>query len=155
MEKWNPREDIIYIIRHLSKLLQADFDRRVAEIGLTGAQARMLFFIIKQTKDKGLEVHQNDIEKEFSLAKSTVNGLTSRLLKTGYIVKRSVNRYAVLEPTQEGINAADKIKNGRVETINKLFTGYTEEEKTRASNVEDYGARCLRKVNWKLVTIKV
>ena len=130
MEKWNPREDIIYIIRHLSKLLQADFDRRVAEIGLTGAQARMLFFIIKQTKDKGLEVHQNDIEKEFSLAKSTVNGLTSRLLKTGYIVKRSVNRYAVLEPTQEGINAADKIKNGRVETINKLFTGYTEEEKT-------------------------
>lgn len=129
MEKWNPREDIIYLIRHLSKLLQADFDRRVSEIGLTGAQARMLFYIIKQTKDKGVEVHQNDIEKEFQLAKSTVNGLVCRLLKTGYIVKRSVNRYAVLEPTKEGIDAADKIKNGRVETINKLFSGYTEEEK--------------------------
>lgn len=129
MENFNCREDIIYLIRHLSKLLQADFDRRVSEIGLTGAQARMLFFIIRNTKEKGLEVHQNDIEKEFALAKSTVNGLVSRLLKTGYIIKRNVNRYAVLEPTEEGINAADKIKKGRVETIDKLFSGYTEEEK--------------------------
>lgn len=129
VEKSNCREDIIYLIRHLSKLLQTDFDRRVSEIGLTGAQARMLFFIIRNKKEKGLEVHQNDIEKEFALAKSTVNGLVSRLLKTGYIIKRNVNRYALLEPTEEGIKAADKIKKGRVETVDKLFSGYTEEEK--------------------------
>ena len=129
MAEFNCREDIIYLIRHLSKLLQADFDRRVCEIGLTGVQARVLFFIIRRTKHDNAEVHQKDIEQEFCLAKSTVNGLISRLLKTGYIVKRNVHPYSVLEPTDEGIAAADKIKQGRIQTVNKLFTGYTEEEK--------------------------
>ena len=129
MSELNCREDIIYLIKHLSKLLQSDFDRRVCEIGLTGVQARVLFFIIRKTKYENIEVHQKDIEREFSLAKSTVNGLISRLLKTGYIVKRNVHPFAVLEPTDEGLAADDKIKQGRVQTVNKLFTGYTEEEK--------------------------
>ena len=123
------KEDIICLIRHLAKLLQADFDNRVAEIGLTGAQARLLFFIIKKSNEN-IEVHQNDLEKEFALAKSTVNGLVSRLLKTGYIIKNNVPPYAVLKPTKEGIAAADKIKQGRIETVNKLFSGYSEEEKS-------------------------
>ena len=129
MSDFNCREDIIYLIRHLSKLLQTDFDRRVSEIGLTGVQARVLFFIIRKTKYENTVVHQKDIENEFSLAKSTVNGLVSRLLKTGYIIKQNVHPFAVLEPTEEGIAAADKIKQGRIKTVNKLFTGYTEEEK--------------------------
>ena len=128
MGNFNFKEDIICLIRHLGKLLQADFDNRVAEIGLTGAQARVLFFIIRKT-DEGEEIHQNDIEKEFSLAKSTVNGLVSRLLKTGYIIKKNVRKYSVLTPTTEGIAAVDKIRQGRIETVNKLFSGYSEEEK--------------------------
>lgn len=129
MEKWNCREDIIYLTKHLAKLLDADFDKRVSEIGLTAAQARCLFFINRKNRLEGLEVHQNDIEKEFCLAKSTVNGLISRLLKTGYIIKKNVHPYAVLEITQEGIDAIGKVKQGRIEVVNKLFTGYTEEER--------------------------
>ena len=129
MADFNCRTDIIYLIKHLSKLLQADFDRRVSEIGLTGVQARVLFFIIRKTTNENIEVHQKDIENEFKLAKSTVNGLVSRLLKTGYIEKRNIHPYSILLPTEDGIKAADKIKNGRIETINKLFSGYTEEEK--------------------------
>ena len=126
----NCRQDIIYLIKHLSKLLEADFDQRVSKIGLTAPQARLLFFIIRKTKIENIEVHQNDIEKEFSLAKSTVNGLVSRLLKTGYINKDVVQRYSILKPTDEGIKAADSIKHGRIETIDKLFQGYSEEEKS-------------------------
>lgn len=129
MGNFNFKEDIICLIKHLAKLLQADFDNRVAEIGLTGAQARVLFFIVRKD-DEGVEIHQNDIEKEFSLAKSTVNGLVSRLLKTGYIIKTNVQRYVVLKPTEEGISAVGKIKQGRKETVNKLFLGYSEEEKS-------------------------
>lgn len=129
MANFDCRNDIIYLIKHLSKLLQADFDRRVSEIGLTGVQARVLFFIIRKTNDEKVEVHQNDIEREFKLAKSTVNGLVSRLLKTGYVTKRNDKKYVVLVPTDVGIEAVGKIKNGRIETVDKLFSGYTEEEK--------------------------
>ena len=132
MDKWNCREDIIYLTKHLGKLLDADFDKRVSEIGLTAAQARVLFFINRMARFESQEVHQNDIEREFCLAKSTVNGLISRLLKTGYIVKKNVHPYAVLEITQEGINAIQKIKEGRIDVINKLFKGYTEEERRTA-----------------------
>ena len=129
MEKWNCREDIIYLTKHLAKLLDADFDKRVSEIGLTAAQARVLFYINRMNHFEQEEVHQNNIEKEFCLAKSTVNGLISRLLKTGYIVKKNVHPYSVLEITQEGVDAIGKIKQGRIDVINKLFSGYTEEER--------------------------
>ena len=76
-----------------------------------------------------VEIHQNDIEKEFCLAKSTVNGLISRLLKTEYIIKKNKHPYAVLEITQEGIDAIEKVKEGRIEVINKLFMGYSDEER--------------------------
>lgn len=132
MEKWNCREDIIYLTKHLGKLLDADFDRRVSEIGLTAAQARCLFFINRKNRFDHLEVHQNDIEREFCLAKSTVNGLISRLLKTGYIIKKNVHPYAVLEITDEGIAAIEKVKQGRIAVINKLFTGYSEDERQNA-----------------------
>lgn len=129
MEKWNCREDIIYLTKHLAKLLDADFDKRVSEIGLTAAQARCLFFINRMNRFEHLEVHQNDIEREFCLAKSTVNGLISRLLKTGYIIKKNVHPYAVLEITDEGVAAIEKVKQGRIDVINKLFSGYTDEER--------------------------
>ena len=129
MNNWNCREDIIYLAKHLGKLLDADFDRRVSEIGLTAAQARVLFFINRKTRFENMEVHQNDIEKEFCLAKSTVNGLISRLLKTGYIIKKNKHPYAILEITQDGIDAIGKVKEGRIDVINKLFQGYSEEER--------------------------
>ena len=131
MNKWDCRKDIMYLIRHLAKLLDADFDRRVAEIGLTGSQTRVLFYINRKTQIEHLEVHQNDIEREFRLAKSTVNGLVSRLLKTGYIIKRNVHPYAVIEMSETGINALSKLRDGRIETVNKLFKGYTPEEQER------------------------
>ena len=127
MENFNCRNDIIYLIRHLSKLLKADFDERVAKLGLTGEQARILFFVYRNSKNN-LVTHQNDIEKHFSLAKSTVNGFVTRLVKNGFIIKRKTHPYAELEITQLGIDAITNIDHGRVETINKLFQGYDEEE---------------------------
>lgn len=127
MENFDCRNDIIYLIRHLSKLLKADFDERVAKLGLTGEQARILFFIYRNTKD-GLVTHQNDIEKHFSLAKSTVNGFVTRLVKNGFLLKRNVHPYAELEITQLGIDAITNIDQGRIETINKLFNGYDDKE---------------------------
>ena len=129
MKPFDCKKDIIYLIRHLAKLLQADFDDRVAKFGLTGAQARILFYINRKTNIEHIEVHQKDIEQEFCLAKSTVNGLVSRLLKTGFIIKKNIHPYAVLETSESGIATIEKIHKGRDDAINKLFQGYTEEEK--------------------------
>ena len=74
-------------------------------------------------------MHQNDIEKDLCLAKSTVNGLVSRLLKTGYILKKNVHPYSILDITDDGIAAIEKIKAGRQATIDTLFAGYTDEER--------------------------
>lgn len=129
MSEPNFQQDIIYLIKHLSKLLQLDFDERLSRFGLTSAQGRVLFFIYKNEKIDKKEVHQNDIEKAFSLAKSTVNGYISRLIKNGFITKKNIHPYASLEITEDGINVISEIKKGRIETTNKLFSGYSEEEK--------------------------
>ena len=130
MENFNCKNDIIYLIRHLSKLLQADFEVRVAQVGLSASQARTLFFINRCRLD-GQEVHQKDIETHFSLAKSTVNGLVSRLERNGFIVKSNSKNYSILTMTELGIQTIEKIKQGRVDTVNKLFSGYSQEEQKR------------------------
>ena len=123
------KKDILYLIKYLAKLLRADYDERVAKFGLTGAQARILSFIYRRNALEQVEVHQNDIEKEFSLAKSTVNGLVSRLLKSGYLIKKNSRPYAVLEVSESGLLIIEEIREGRAETINRIFEGYSEEEK--------------------------
>lgn len=128
MDNFNCKEDVIYLIRHLGKLLQNDFEYRVTQVGLTAAQARTMFFI-NWCRLENTVVHQKDIEQHFSLAKSTVNGLVQRLLKTGMIVKNKDHPYPAIEITQLGIDTIEKLREGRVKTINKLFEGYTEEER--------------------------
>ena len=44
-------------------------------------------------------------------------------------MKRNERKFVVLEPTEAGIKAVDSIRHGRAETIDKLFKGYSEEEK--------------------------
>ena len=125
----NFKDDIIYLIKHLSKLLESDFEQRVSQVGLTGAQARVLFFIFRKNRLENQIVHQNDVEKEFKLAKSTVNGLISRLLKNGFINKKNDSRYVMLEITKLGVNTISSIRQGRIKTIDRLFEGYSPEEK--------------------------
>ena len=130
MKKFNCKTDIIYLIRHLSKLLQSDFEERLAQVGLTASQARTLFFI-DHCRIEGVEVHQKDIETHFSLAKSTVNGLVSRLEKNGFIVKNNTKNYSIITLSDKGSQAIGKIAQGRIDTVDKLLSGYSEEEQQR------------------------
>ena len=131
MEKFDCRNDIIYLIRHLSKLLQADFEMRVAEAGLTAAQARVLLFIGRKTNVDNIEVHQNDVQNEFALAKSTVNGLISRLEKNDFVKRENVKNHVNLTLTEKGNNTISQIRDGRIATINKLFENQSEEQKQK------------------------
>ncbi len=121
-------KDIIYSIRTLNKYLSQDFDNRLSEYGLTGHMGRILFFINGRTNIDNVEVIQADIEKEFQLSKSTVSGMVCRLEKRELIIKEKKSNCAILKPSEKGVEIIKHIKEQRVETLNALFKGFSEEE---------------------------
>ena len=122
------RNDIIFLIKYLSKLLDKDLDARLSEFDLTGQQGRILFYIAKRTHIDNIEVHQNDIENEFHLSKSTVSGIVKRMEKKGVISIEKQHPYAVLKPTEEGECIIHRLKERRTEAVDKLVTGLDKEK---------------------------
>lgn len=126
MENIQKDEDILLLIKFLSKALDADFDKRLSEYGLTVTQGRTLFYITRQNCKKNV-VHQNDIEKQFNLSKSTVSGLIDRLVKKGLIKRVNDSRYVELVPTEEGISIVSHFHNNRQKVVEKLTKGLSPE----------------------------
>ena len=123
------RDDIIFLIKYLGKLLDKDLDARLSEFDLTGQQGRILFYIAKRTNICKLEVHQNDIEQEFHLSKSTVSGLVKRMEKKGVISIEKKHPYANIKIEEAGKNIICHLRMHRDEAIAQLSKGLTEEEK--------------------------
>ena len=124
------KEDIIYLIRYLQKLIDKDFDKRLSEYDLTGQQGRILFFTANKVRE-GIDVHQNDIENEFHLSKSTVSGLVKRMEKKKIITIDKQHPYAIIKPTDNGYSIICHLRKERQESVNKLIEGFKEEDKKR------------------------
>ena len=112
----NKKDNIIYLTIYLRKLIDKDFDNRLSEYGLTGQQGRILFFIFHSEK----EIHQNDIENEFHLSKSTVSGLVKRMEKKGVININKQCRYAVLTVSNKGKEVIEHLKESRQDALETL-----------------------------------
>ena len=125
----NKKNEILYILRYLHKVIDKDFDNRLAEYDLTGQQGRILFFIACKSKYENMEVHQNDIENEYHLSKSTVSGLVKRLEKKGVITIEKQHPYAILRPSEVGNDIIDHLRNKRKESIDTLLKGFSDKEK--------------------------
>ena len=125
----NKKNEILYLLRYLHKVIDKDFDNRLAEYDLTGQQGRLLFFIACKTNYENMEVHQNDIEIEYHLSKSTVSGLVKRLEKKGVITIEKQHPYAILRPSDVGNEIIDHLRNKRKESIDTLLKGFSDEEK--------------------------
>ncbi len=129
MIKPEKKNEILYLIKYLGKIIDKDFDARLAEYDLTGQQGRILFLIAGRTNIHHLEVHQNDIENEYHLSKSTVSGLVKRLEKKGVITIEKQHPYAILRPSEEGNNIVRHVIQQRQEVINKILKDFNENEK--------------------------
>lgn len=129
MVNQNKKDETLYLLRYLHKVIDKDFDRRLAEYDLTGQQGRILFFIACKTNFENIEVHQNDIENEYHLSKSTVSGLVKRLEKKGVITIEKQHPYAILRPSQMGNDIIEHLREKRKQSIETLLSGFTEEEK--------------------------
>lgn len=123
------KEDIIFLIKYLQKLLDCDLDKRLAEQDLTGQQGRILFYINREVTCHGKEVHQNDIEREYHLSKSTVSGIVKRLEKKEIITVEKQHPYAILKPTQKAQDIIHYVCMHRDDTLAQLLKDINEDDK--------------------------
>ena len=124
------KDDIIFLIKYLGKLLDKDLDARLSEYDLTGQQGRILFYIAKRTNLDKEEVHQNDIENEYHLSKSTVSGIVKRMEKKGVISIEKQHPYAVLKPSEKGECIIHQLIEKKTDVDNKLLDGLDEQKRT-------------------------
>ncbi len=128
----NRKNDIIFLTKYLGKLIDKDFDSRLAKFDLTGQQGRILFYIAKRTNCDNQDVHQNDIEQEYHLSKSTVSGIVKRMEKKGVISIEKQHPYAVLKPTDDGEKIIESLHLQKDDAVNQLLKGLSEKEKEQA-----------------------
>ena len=121
MVKEERKNDTIFLIKYLNKLVDSDFDHRLMDYGLTSQQGRILFFVHRKNCKEGIEIHQNDIEQEFHLSKSTVSGLVKRMEKKGIISVEKQHPYAIIKPAQAGLDIIMHLRDRRKEAIDKLL----------------------------------
>ena len=124
----NRKNDIIFLIKYLGKLLDKDLDARLSEYDLTGQQGRILFYVAKRTNIDKEKVHQNDIEQEYHLSKSTVSGIVKRMEKKGVISIEKQHPYAVVKPTEEGECIIHRLREHRNEAVERLINGLDEKQ---------------------------
>lgn len=131
MNEINRTDNIFHLIRYLNKLIATDFDKRLSECGLTGQQGRILFFVYCKTREERIEIHQNDIENEFHLSKSTVSGLVKRMEKKGFIKIEKQHPYAVIKVTKQGEETITHLRKNRRLAINHLLQDVDEKDKDK------------------------
>lgn len=134
--------DILMQIRHLGKCLRKDFDNKLAKHGLTCTQGRVLFYI-NGCYSEGKELHQSDLEAQFHLTKSSISELLSRMIKNNLINKVRIKNCYSLIPTECGSSIVNEILSGRRQVIEKLFTGFNQEE---INKVTEYLERMINNV---------
>ena len=123
MKNETKKTDILFLIKRLNKLIDQDLDARLATYGLTSQQGRILFFINRRFEIEHQEVHQNDIENEYHLSKSTVSGLVKRMEKKEIITIEKQHPYAILKPTDKAKEILCHLRTHKDETIERLLSG--------------------------------
>lgn len=118
-------------IRTLSNLIHRKINQMVTEEEetLTPHQAWVLNYLILQGGDQ--DTIQRDVEKQFSIRRSTASHMLQLMERGGYILRVSVPedaRRKKLVPTQKGMDAYQRMVNrlGRFESI--LQNGISEDE---------------------------
>ena len=118
-------------IRTLSNLIHRRINQMVAEEEetLTAHQVWVLKYLISQAADR--DTIQRDVEKQFSIRRSTASHMLQLMERGGYILRVSVPedaRRKKLVPTQKGMDAYQRMVNrlGRFESI--LQNGISEDE---------------------------
>lgn len=97
---------------------------------ITGMQGFIIHYI---TRNSDRDIFQKDIEKEFSIRRSTATSILQLMEKKGLITRQSVNSDARLKKivlTEKSLKRHEIFKEELERMEEKLSAGLTEKEKT-------------------------
>ena len=123
------RDDYGSLSRQLHLAMEKSFNKDLEEFGLTGIQARILFYIC-HVERKG-EINQRDIEHRMHLSNPTVSGILQRLEDKGLIVRevsKTDARSKCIEPSEITRTFAEKLHQKGQILEERLLKGITPEE---------------------------
>lgn len=118
-------------VKMLSNLLMRDMDAQMAQLGLdrvTGMNGWILTYL---SRHKGQPVYQKDLEKSFSVARSTVTNLVKLMEKKGFIERTSVEsdaRLKTLKLTEKGEQVQQATYMCMLESERRLCENISEQE---------------------------
>ncbi len=118
-------------IRTLSNLIHRRINQMVAEEEetLTAHQVWVLKYLINQAADR--DTIQRDVEKQFSIRRSTASHMLQLMERSGYILRVSVPEDARLKklvPTRKGLDACDRMMERLDRFESMLQDGISPEE---------------------------
>lgn len=128
----NSKQHIGCEIRTLSNVIKRCFEEKARVNGLeglTGMQGWIIDYLYEQ--DKGKEIFQRDVEKEFNIRRSTATGVLQLLERDGFITREAVAQDARLKSlklTPKAIEAQEIIIKNINELEQQLAQGLTQEE---------------------------
>ena len=127
------KDDVFFLIKHLSKCIELALDKEANKLGLTPQQARLLGFLMRR-KSENIKVRQIDIEERFQLSKSTVSGLVKRMEAKNLIIKEKKDKDIWILPSEEGIKTAEEFKEKAHIIRNEVSKDLSDEEKELVKN---------------------
>lgn len=114
-------------INLLSHKLKRRLDATFQDLGITGVQSRVIFYILIHCKSG--PVFQRDVENAFSLSRSTATGILQMLEKKGIILRESVAsdaRLKSLVPTERAVELNARVYACLQEADRMLTRGLSE-----------------------------
>ena len=124
------QDDLGKYVMTLSHQLRRRIDAGMASIGITGMQARVLHFILKEMEGK--EVFQRDIEMEFNLRRPSATGILHLMEQNGLILRESVAHDARLKklvPTEKAVCVSEQVDRQLAEIEKDLCQGLKRDDK--------------------------
>lgn len=117
------------ILRTLSNLIKRHINNTSSDAEITGAQGRVLHFIMAQSQHT--DVFQKDIEEEFNLRRSSATVLLQLIEKNGLITRESVPYDARLKKitvTKKGEKIKEKVIKDIEDLEKKLTQNISQED---------------------------
>jgi hypothetical protein len=116
-------------INLLSHKVKARLNATLQDLGITGVQSRVIYYILVHYKDG--PVFQRDIKNAFGLNRSTATGILQLLEKNGIIERKSVDgdaRLKSLVPTQRAVELDAKVRDCLSETERLLTRSISDKD---------------------------
>ena len=125
------RKDVGPVIHAVSNLLSRRVDAEKRERGMAEVTPMQIWIIGYLHDHCDQDIFQKDIERAFTITRSTVTGILKLMEKNGYIMRITVPEDARLKKlvlTKKGEDILQKVREHRDEMERLLVNGMTEEE---------------------------